>query len=236
MMTTVAALTPPAGAATVPSTTELYPIYTNLKTYGSVTDAQNRTNSKGEIYAGSKWYVYYRQNGVYNITQTPGVSSGTWINPADNKRVVIAPVQPTAVPASTTPVPPKVTETTADIRASFVPVDPKGSAIKCKVIQDVLVVDALGLYPSFMQPANTDVEVYGHFMAGDQCNALVKIRDKTVQDRYMLGIPVANPDDYAPYLDDSYSMIDHLKISWAYWFDKAVKFTTDAHAVLTKKT
>jgi hypothetical protein len=87
-----------------------------------------------------------------------------------------------------------------------------------------------------MQPANTDVEVYGHFMAGDQCNALVKIRDKTVQDRYMLGIPVANPDDYAPYLDDSYSMIDHLKISWAYWFDKAVKFTTDAHAVLTKKT
>lgn len=228
--------TAPAGAATVPTSTEKYPIVAPfLYIYGSKTDAMNRTNPKGEIYEGRTWYKYYENDGMLNITQEPGTTSGTWINPADN--VVPAPQpdpEPTPDPTPEPTVPAKV-ETEDDIRASLQPMMPDGSPVECEVLVPVLAVDVLGYGTAITIGKNRDVKVWATFQAAGHYFALVKIKDKQRQEDYMYGINIAARDNFKPYLSDPYTMNDHLKKTWELFYDKAFKTIDGIFRVIAKK-
>ena len=74
--------------ATTTSTVKTYQVVTTINRYGSVTDAKNKTNSKG-TYAAGTYYIYEKypdgSNGMFNIsTDKTGKSAGSWINPSEN--------------------------------------------------------------------------------------------------------------------------------------------------------
>lgn len=226
---------PPAAPVPVPANTEPYTIRTTIKKYGNKTDAMNHTNSIGDILAGAVWYKYYDQDGMFNLTQVPGQSTGTWINPVDN-----VPWAPPVVPEPT-PVPPEPAkpaepiETTADIRASFIPLLPDGSPIECEVLKTFLLVDTLGIGEAITVNKDRIVQVYGTFVAAERVYALVKVKDRQRQNLYMYGVPVAARDNFAPFLDDIYKLGDHVKKSWELFYDKHLKSLDGIFRIIGQK-
>lgn len=228
--------TAPAGGIPVPTSTEKYPIKTTVKTYGTVTDATNRTNSKGEILPGATWYQFCEKSGMLNITQTPGISSGTWINPADN--VTPAPPAPAPDPPAIVTEPAKPAapvETAATIRHSFIPLMPDGSPVDCKVLTSVLAVDALGNGGAITAVKDQYVKVYGTHQAGGHIFATVKSSDKTKQNQQMYGILITARDNFAPYLNDPYTMGQRLQVNWELIYDKGAKIIDGVFRALKKK-
>ncbi len=226
----------PAGALSVPTSTTKYPIKTTVKTYGSLTDATNRTNPKGEILAGASWYEYCEKGGMLNITQTPGISTGTWINPADNETPAPpapAPDPPAIVTEPAKPAP-KV-ETASDILHSFIPLMPDGSPVKCKVLTNVLAVDALGNYNPITAVMGQPVNVYGTHIAGGHTYATVHSSDATKQDNQLYGILINSRDNFAPYLTDPYSLGERLQVNWELIYDKVAKTIDGVFRALKKK-
>jgi hypothetical protein len=217
----------PSAPATVPTSTTPLPIKTTVMTYGSLTDAVNRTNSKGEIFSGSIWYIYCEKSGMLNITQTPGTTSGTWINPSDNEPAPPTP-DPVVTPAPAEPEPtpepapaPKV-ETQDDIRASFQPMMPDGSPVDCDVLVTSLVIDVFGYGEPINAKKDRSVKVYGTFIAGGHVFAAVGMKNKNIADGYMYGMTIAARDNFKPYLSDPYSLNDHIRKSWELLYDKLV--------------
>lgn len=230
----------PAGALQVPTSTTRYLIRTTIRTYSTVSDAQAGTNSKGEILVSSSnaWYVYCEKGGMVNITQTPGVTTGTWINPADNK--VPDPTPPPAVvpaaPVIPPPTPAPKIETETDIRHSFIPIMPDGSPVACQVLRPILVVDTLGRGESVtVTPKTGDIHVYGTFKAASRIYALVKTSNRVNQNNYMYGIPITAPDDFSPFLKDVYAMSDSVIKAWELVYDKAYKTIEGIYRTLVKK-
>lgn len=222
----------PAGALPVPTSTEKYPIKTNLKIYSSKTDAQNRINPKGEIQPGALWYLYFEQDGIYNITQTPGATANTWINPSDN---VEQPIE-TTVPIEVKPVIKKSKpETPETIRKSFLPIMPDRSPIECQIKKNVLVIDLLGKGKPISAKTGRFINVYGTFEAAGRVYALVKIKNEQTRNNYMYGIPIASHDNLGPFLDDIYKVSDHIKKSWELIYDKLYQSIDGIFKVLTKK-
>lgn len=231
----------PAGAMTVPTSTTKYPIKTTLKTYGSMTDATNRTSPKGEIMAGATWYQYCEKGTVINITQTPGVSTSTWINPADNVMPVVAPQPPVTRTDTSEPTPPAdvapaaPVETAADIVHSFIPLMPNGSPIECKVLQNVMAIDALGLGSPITATKEQYVKVYGTHEAGGHLFATVHSNDKAAQANQMYGILITSRDNFAPYLSDPYNLGERIQVNWELVYDKVYKTIDGVFRALKKK-
>lgn len=230
----------PAGAMTVPTSTTKYPIKTTVKTYGSMSDAMNGTNPKGEVLAGATWYEYCEKQGMINITQTPGISIGTWINPADNVVPVPKPAAPTANPPANpstpaTPPPAPKLETATDIQHSFIPLMPDGSPVECEVLQNVMAIDALGNGAAITATKGQYVKVYGTHVAGTHIYATVKSSDKAKQGTQMYGILVTARDNFAPYLNDPYTLGERLQVNWELIYDKVAKSLEGIFRAIKKK-
>lgn len=227
----------PAGAMTVPTSTTKYPINTTLLTYGQMSDAQNRINPKGELMAGASWYEYCEKGGMLNITQTPGVSIGTWINPADNEAPVPAPLpEPPSIKTESTPTKSAAPiETATDIIHSFIPIMPNGSPVECRVLQSVMAVDALGAGAPITATKDQYVKVYGTHEAGGHTYATVKSNDHTKKDQQMYGILITSRDNFAPYMNDPYSLGERLQVNWELIYDKVYQTIDGVFRALKKK-
>lgn len=234
-----AATSTPAGPVTVPTSTERYPIQTTVATFSSKGDAQNRTNQKGEIFAGATWYVYCEKDGMLNITQTPGTTSGTWINPADNVVPTPAPLPDPAAIKTEQPEPPAKppvpVETAATIIHSFIPLMPDGSPVECKVLQSVMAVDALGHYAPITAVKDRYVKVYGTHVAGTHTFATVRSSDKTKQHDQMYGILITARDNFTPYLNDPYTLGQRVQVNWELIYDKVAKTIGGVFRALKRK-
>ena len=72
-----------------PAKAKTYELVVAVHNYNSAGDAKNRINANKITYGPGIFYLFYKYptgyNGMYNVTKDPtGMSSGAWINPADN--------------------------------------------------------------------------------------------------------------------------------------------------------
>ena len=79
----------PTTTTSAPKATQKYTLNNTVNVYMSASDAQNnRTSASKTKYEAGEYYVYKEYNGMLNISRTAGVAGG-WVNPADNKTVVV---------------------------------------------------------------------------------------------------------------------------------------------------
>lgn len=95
-------INPAENVAPVTNTAKSYTVVTTINRYGTVTDAINKTNSKG-TYTSGIYYIYEKypdgSNGMFNIsTDKTGKSAGSWINPTENVVKESTSVTPTPQP------------------------------------------------------------------------------------------------------------------------------------------